>query len=110
MKITKKIKNIFNGRKWNGVRTRKKMLFFSIFMAFICFGIECGLSVFDHHIESTLISEWFSYAKWLCGGGLALSLAEVATDKVGNIIRTIKDAQNGSGELEEVSAAETNME
>lgn len=110
MKITKKIKNIFNGRKWNGVRTRKKMLFLSIFMAFICFGVECGMSIFDHHIESTLISEWFSYAKWLCGGGLALSLADVATEKVGNIICAIKDAQNDTDEPEEVSAEEVNME
>lgn len=88
--MLKKIKNIFNGRKWNTTRTRKKMLFLSIIMAIVCFGMECLLATSDHHIDSTLISEWFSYAKWICGGSLCISLSDIVVDKVGTIVKTVK--------------------
>lgn len=72
----KKIKNFFNGRKWNAVRTRKKILIFTILFVIVYTAINLGMTAFSVAPDSTLTSELFSYCKWLVATGTSITLAD----------------------------------
>lgn len=76
------LSRIFNGRRWNEVRTRKKMLIFSIIIVLLYTIIGIAMLWLDKVMDSTLTSEYFSYAKWLVGSGVAITLADKVSDTV----------------------------
>lgn len=75
-------KKIFSARKWNEVRTRKKMLFFAIFLALTYTTVSYALLTNGKELDSTLTEEFFTFAKWLVGSGVAITLTDKAADTI----------------------------
>ena len=75
-------KRVFNGRRWNEVKTRKKMLVFSIVLIVTYTAISITMLCLDKVMDSTLTSEYFSFAKWLVVSGVAITLADKAGDTI----------------------------
>lgn len=78
MDKTSKIKKFFNGRKWNLVRTRKKILIFTILFALVYTVVDLIMTALQCTPDSVLTSEVFSYCKWLVATGTTITL----TDKI----------------------------
>lgn len=72
----KKIKNLFNGKKWNSVRTRKKVLLFTISAVMIYTALNLLMTGFGLTPDSVLTSELFGFCKWLVVTGTSITLAE----------------------------------
>jgi len=75
-KKTGKLKKFFNGRRWNLVRTRKKILVFTILFVLIYTVIDLVMTAKQCTPDSTLTSELFSYCKWLVATGTTITLAD----------------------------------
>lgn len=71
---------VFNGKKWNETRTRKKMLFLSIGLVLLFTTIMIILLAFEKSLDSTLTEQFFGYCKWLVGGCLVLVFGDTAKD------------------------------
>lgn len=71
-----KIKTFFNGRRWNLVRTRKKILVFTILFVVGYTIINLAMTALSVTPDSTLTSELFGYCKWLVATGTSITLAD----------------------------------
>lgn len=60
------------------------MLIFSIFIVLAYTVVGIVMLWLDKVIDSTLTSEYFGYAKWLVGSGVAITLA----DKLSNTVKS----------------------
>ncbi len=81
--MKKFFKKFFNSQKWNAVKTRKKMLIFSIILIIVYTTISLVMLFNSHELDSTLTSEFFGFAKWLVASGVALTLTDKITSKFG---------------------------
>lgn len=89
--MKKFFKKLFNSTRWNETRTRKKMLFFSIFLIIVYTITSIIMLLLDHTLDSTLTSEFFEFAKWLVASGVAITLTDKITDSFGRKEEILND-------------------
>lgn len=75
-------KNTFNARPWNSIRTRKKILAFSILFVVIYTVVNLILTYIGYAPDGTLTTEVFSFCKWIVATGTSITLADKASDMV----------------------------
>ena len=81
-----KLKTFFNGRRWNVVRTRKKILIFTILFVLIYTIIDLIMTIMQCTPDSTLTSELFSYCKRLVATGTTVTVVDKVVPNKNNDI------------------------